>query len=233
MLKELKEKVWNANLELVRKGVVIYTWGNVSEIDRNNGLVVIKPSGIGYDDMKPEDMVVLDLENGKKVDGKWNPSSDTETHLELYRAFSEIGGITHTHSINAAVFAQAGLSIPALGTTHADYFYGDIPCTRALVKEEIEAAYEKNTGKVIVETIRKAGYEPFMIPGILVKNHGPFTWGKNADESVYHAVVMEHVAEMAMKTMLLNEKAVMSQDILDKHYMRKHGKDAYYGQGNL
>lgn len=233
MLKVLKEEVWNANLELVKRGVVIYTWGNVSGIDKNNGLVVIKPSGISYDNMQPEDMVVLDLESGKKVEGRWNPSSDTETHLELYRAFSEIGGITHTHSINAVAFAQAGNSIPALGTTHADYFYGNIPCTRGLTKDEIEEAYEKNTGKVIVETIVHEKYEPLMIPGILVQNHGPFAWGKNAEESVYHAVVMEHVAEMAMKTVFLNKDAEMSQCILDKHYMRKHGKNAYYGQQNL
>ncbi len=230
MLEELKKQVCEANLELNRRGVVIYTFGNVSGIDREAGLVVIKPSGIAYDVMKPEDMVIVDLKTGDTVEGKWKPSSDTKTHLEIYRAFSSIGGVAHTHSLNAAAFAQAGLDIPALGTTHADYFYGAIPCTRELAKEEVEAAYELNTGKVIVECIKERGIDPVAVPGIVVKNHGPFCWGKDADGAVYHAVVMEAVAEMALKTLLLNPKASMQQYILDKHYMRKHGPNAYYGQ---
>ncbi|MCM1545030.1 MAG: L-ribulose-5-phosphate 4-epimerase [Ruminococcus sp.] len=230
MLEEMKKRVCSANLDLVAKGVVIYTWGNVSEIDRESGLVVIKPSGVDYSTMTADDMVVVELESGKVVDGKWKPSSDTPTHLELYRAFPEIGGITHTHSTNAVAFAQAGKSIPALGTTHADYFYGDIPCTRELMKAEVESAYEANTGKVIVETIKEKGYDPMAIPGIVVKSHGPFSWGKSGAESVYNAVVMEKVAEMAIKTLTLNPESAMMQYILDKHYNRKHGANAYYGQ---
>ena len=230
MLEELKEQVCEANLELNRRGIVIYTFGNVSGIDRETGLVVIKPSGIAYDIMKPEDMVVVDLKTGNTVEGKWKPSSDTQTHLEIYRAFSEVGGITHTHSINAVAFAQAGLDIPALGTTHADYFYGAIPCTRELTKEEVEEAYELNTGKVIVECIKEHAIDPMAVPGIVVKNHGPFSWGKDANAAVYHAVVMEVVAEMALKTLLMNPHASMQQYVLDKHYMRKHGPEAYYGQ---
>lgn len=230
MLEELKEQVCEANLELNRRGIVIYTFGNVSGIDRETGLVVIKPSGIAYDVMKPEDMVVVDLETGNTVEGKWKPSSDTKTHLEIYRAFPEVGGITHTHSINAVAFAQAGLDIPALGTTHADYFYGAIPCTRELTKEEVEEAYEMNTGKVIVDCIKKRSIDPMAVPGIVVKNHGPFNWGKDADAAVYNAVVMEVIAEMALKTLLLNTDASMQQYVLDKHYMRKHGPEAYYGQ---
>ena len=230
MLEHLKEQVCEANLELVRRGVVIYTWGNVSGIDRENGFVVIKPSGVSYDNMKPDDMVVVDLLSGKTVEGRYKPSSDTPTHLELYRAFHSIGGISHTHSINAVAFAQAGLDIPALGTTHADYFYGSIPCTRELSRREVEEAYEVNTGKVIVECIKDRGIDPMSIPGVVVKNHGPFSWGKNAFDSVYHAVVMDTVAEMDLKTILLNPSASMAQYVLDKHYMRKHGPDAYYGQ---
>lgn len=230
MLKDLKEAVCAANLDLVAKGVVIYTWGNVSGIDRQSNMMVIKPSGVEYDGMSPDDMVVVDINTGETVEGKWKPSSDTKTHIELYKAFPEIGGITHTHSTNAVAFAQAGLSIPALGTTHADYFYGDIPCTRELTNEEVEEAYERNTGKVIVEHIRKAGYEPLSIPGIVVKNHGSFSWGTDAANSVYNAVVMEKVAEMAIKTLLLNPQSKMQQYILDKHYHRKHGANAYYGQ---
>lgn len=230
MLEALKEKVCKANLELVRRGVVIYTWGNVSGIDRDSGLMVIKPSGVPYDGMQPEDMVVVDLASGDKVEGKWNPSSDTKTHLEIYRAFPAVGGITHTHSINAVAFAQAGIDIPALGTTHADYFYGPVPCTRELSRDEVHEDYEKNTGKVIVECIRERGIDPIAVPGIIVKNHGPFTWGKDADASVYHAVVLEAVAEMDLKALMLNPAAGMAQYVLDKHYMRKHGPDAYYGQ---
>lgn len=230
MLEKLKKQVCEANLELVRRGVVIYTWGNVSGIDREKGLVVIKPSGVDYDVMKPEDMVVVDLLSGEKVEGKYKPSSDTSTHLELYRAFPSIGGITHTHSVNAVAFAQAGMDIPALGTTHADYFYGAIPCTRELTQNEVEEAYEVNTGKVIIECINERTINPVAVPGILVRNHGPFSWGKNATDSVYHAVVMETVAEMGLKTKLLNPEASISQYILDKHFMRKHGPYAYYGQ---
>ena len=230
MLEKLKEEVCAANLELVARGVVIYTWGNVSGIDREKVLVVIKPSGVDYDGMSPDDMVVVDLVSGKTVEGKWKPSSDTKTHLELYRQFSDIGGITHTHSVNAVAYAQAGADIPALGTTHADYFYGDIPCTRELSKEEVEEDYELNTGKVIVETVRQRNIQPLAVPGIVVKNHGPFSWGKDAAASVYHAVVMEKVAEMDLKTLLINPDASMQQYILDKHYMRKHGPNAYYGQ---
>jgi L-ribulose-5-phosphate 4-epimerase len=232
MLEKLKEEVCKANLELVARGVVIYTWGNVSGIDREKGLVVIKPSGVDYAGMCPDDMVVVDLVTGETVEGKWKPSSDTKTHLELYRQFSEIGGITHTHSVNAVAYAQAGVDIPALGTTHADYFYGAIPCTRELTKDEVEEDYELSTGKVIVETIRQRGIKALAVPGIVVKNHGPFSWGKDADASVYHAVVMEKVAEMDLKTLIINPDAAMQQYILDKHYMRKHGPNAYYGQKN-
>ena len=230
MLEQLKEKVLKANLMLPKYGLVTFTWGNASEIDRESGLVVIKPSGIDYAGMSPDDMVVVDLLTGETVEGKWKPSSDTKTHLELYRQFSDIGGITHTHSVNAVAYAQAGVDIPALGTTHADYFYGAIPCTRELTKEEVDEDYELNTGKVIVETIKQRGVKPLAVPGIVVKNHGPFSWGKDAAASVYHAVVMEKVAEMDLKTLLINPSARMQQYILDKHYMRKHGPNAYYGQ---
>lgn len=229
MLEDLKRRVCEANLDLFNKGVVIYTWGNVSEIDRTTNLVVIKPSGVSYDNMKPEDMVVVDLD-GNVVEGKWKPSSDTATHLELYKIFKDIGGITHTHSINAVAFAQAGVGIPALGTTHADYFYGGVPCTRELTKDEVENEYEKNTGSVIVETIKDTNV--MAVPAILVKNHGPFTWGKNAADAVYNAVVLENVADMALKTLQINPNSTMNNYILDKHYNRKHGKNAYYGQGN-
>lgn len=231
MLETLKEAVCTANLELVKRGVVIYTWGNVSGIDREKGFMVIKPSGVPYESMTAGDMVAVDVETGETVEGKWKPSSDTETHLALYRAFLEIGGVTHTHSVNAAAFAQAGLDIPALGTTHADYFYGDIPCTRALTEGETKNAYEKNTGAVIIETVRRRGYEPLAVPGALVRNHGPFAWGKNAADAVYHAVVMEAAAEMALKTKLLNPSASLPAYILDEHYQRKHGPNATYGQG--
>ena len=231
MLETIKEKVYRANLDLAKYGLAVFTWGNVSERDRETGYIVIKPSGVGYDVMKPSDMVVLDPE-GRVVEGTLNPSSDTPTHLELYRRFPGIGGITHTHSVNATAFAQAGADIPALGTTHADYFYGDIPCTRALTKEETENAYELNTGRVIVGEIEKRGYDPMAVPGIVVRNHGPFTWGKDAAQSVFHAVVMEKIAEMAQKTLFLNPDASMDRFILDKHYFRKHGPDATYGQKN-
>jgi len=228
MLEKLKEKVCKANLELVRQNLVIYTWGNVSEITEDRRYVVIKPSGVSYDTMKPEDMVVLDLD-GNIIDGNLRPSSDTPTHLELYRKFDKIGGIVHTHSTWATEWAQACRSIPAYGTTHADYFYGDIPCTRTLTKEEITEAYEKNTGKVIIETFENIDVEA--VPAVLCAGHGPFTWGKDANEAVYRAKVLEKCAEMAYYTeQISGVKNRISDDLLDKHYLRKHGKDAYYGQ---
>lgn len=233
MLEELKKSVCEANLDLVNKGVVIYTWGNVSGISDDRKYMVIKPSGVDYDGMSPKDMVVVDVETGERIEGKWNPSSDTKTHLELYRKYSEIRGIVHTHSVNAVAFAQAGMSIPALGTTHADYFYGDIPCTRELTEQEVMEDYEANTGKVIIETVDGGGYDPMAIPGIVVKNHGPFAWGKSPANAVYNAVVMEKVAEMDLKTLRLNPNSTMAQYVLDKHYMRKHGPNAYYGQNNV
>lgn len=230
MLEELKKAVCKANLDLVNKGVVIYTWGNVSGISDDRKYMVIKPSGVDYDSMSPEDMVVVDIETGKCVEGKWKPSSDTKTHLELYRKYREIKGIVHTHSVNAVAFAQAGMAIPALGTTHADYFYGDIPCTRELTNQEVMEDYEANTGKVIIETVDNGGYDLMSIPGIVVNNHGPFAWGKSPANAVYNAVVMEKVAEMDLKTLQLNPNSAMAQYVLDKHYMRKHGPNAYYGQ---
>ncbi|MBR3310831.1 MAG: L-ribulose-5-phosphate 4-epimerase [Solobacterium sp.] len=230
MLEELKKEVCEANLELVRKGIVIYTWGNVSGISEDRKYMVIKPSGVDYDGMTWEDMVVVDIETGERIEGKWKPSSDTDTHLELYRRYDKIKGIVHTHSINAVAFAQAGLPIPALGTTHADYFYGDIPCTRELTQDEVEEAYERNTGKVIIETIEGLNIDPAVVPGIVVKNHGPFAWGTSPANAVYNAVVMETVAEMDIKTLMLNPLASIARYVLDKHYMRKHGPNAYYGQ---
>lgn len=228
MLEELKRKVLAANLQLVKNGLVIFTWGNVSEIDRKTGLVVIKPSGVDYDVMTADDMVVTDL-NGKVVEGRYRPSSDLQTHLELYNAHENIGGVVHTHSTYATAFAQAGRALPAYGTTHADYFYGDIPCTRGLTEEETESAYEKNTGKVINETF--SGKDVAAIPACLVKNHGVFAWGKDAANAVYNATVVENIAKMAVITEKLNPKAeALPVYILDKHYYRKHGKNAYYGQ---
>ena len=230
VLEKLKKEVYDANMELQQKGMVIYTWGNVSGIDREKQLVVIKPSGVEYETMKPEDMVVIDME-GNVVEGHYKPSSDTATHLVLYKNYPAIGGVVHTHSTWAVTFAQAGMPIPAFGTTHADYFYGDIPCTRELTQKEIEEAYELNTGNVIVETI--GNQDPMAIPGILVKNHGPFAWGKTPAGSVYNTVVMDKVAEMAYNTMTLNPRVQkVSQYLLDKHYNRKHGANAYYGQGS-
>ena len=228
MLESLKEKVCQANLDLVRHGLVLFTWGNVSAIDRESGLVVIKPSGLPYDGMKAEDMVVLDL-TGKVVEGKWKPSSDTPTHLELYKAFPGCGGIVHTHSRWATTFAQAGRDIPAMGTTHGDYFYGDIPCTRKMTPEEIAGEYEKETGLVITETFR--GRDAMEVPAVLVHSHGPFAWGKDPAEAVHNAVVLEEVAFMAWHAMELDPRAGrMQQELLDRHYLRKHGKNAYYGQ---
>ncbi|GAP67795.1 L-ribulose 5-phosphate 4-epimerase [Bacteroidales bacterium 6E] len=227
MLSELKKAVYLANMQLVYHELVIFTWGNVSGIDREKGLVVIKPSGVDYDAMTADDMVVTDLE-GNVVDGYLKPSSDTPTHIELYKAFPAIGGIVHTHSHWATAWAQAGRPIPALGTTHADYFYGDVPCTRPLTKEEVESAYEAETGKVIVETFRNL--DPLAIPGVIVANHAPFTWGGNPAKAVHNARVLEEVAKMAFHTLQLNPQASLDSFLLDKHYMRKHGKDAYYGQ---
>lgn len=228
MLEALKKQVYEANMELPKRGLITYTWGNVSGIDREKGLFVIKPSGVAYEDLKPEDMVVVDLE-GNKIEGEYNPSSDTATHAELYKAFTEIGGVVHTHSPWATSWAQAGRAVPCYGTTHADYFYGEIPCARSLTREEIDSAYEKNTGLVIVETFR--GLDPMHVPGVLCANHGPFTWGKDADNAVHNAVVLEEVAKMACRTELLNPAVKPApQELQDKHFLRKHGANAYYGQ---
>jgi L-ribulose-5-phosphate 4-epimerase len=229
MLEQLKEEVYQANMQLPAHGLVTFTWGNVSAIDRSLGLVVIKPSGVEYSAMTPDDMVVVDIENGDIVEGRFKPSSDTPTHLELYRNFQEVGGIVHTHSRWATIYAQAKRSIPPLGTTHGDYFYGSIPCTRLLTSEEIEGNYELFTGKVIVETFTRI--DPLDIPAVLVASHGPFAWGKDAGEAVHNAVVLEELAFMAWH----NEAAdpaisPMQKELLDKHFLRKHGKDAYYGQ---
>lgn len=230
MLEALKQKVYEANMALPRHGLVTFTWGNASGIDRESGLVVIKPSGVEYEELKPEDLVVLDL-NGNIVEGDLNPSSDTKTHLELYKAFPELGGIVHTHSTHAVAWAQAGLDIPCYGTTHADYFYGPVPCTRSLTPEEVEEDYEKNTGTVIIETFHERGLNPVYVPGVICKNHGPFTWGKDAAAAVYHAVVLEEVAKMAILTRQVNPEAAPAPDhVLNKHFMRKHGPNAYYGQ---
>ena len=231
MLEQLKKEVYEANMELQQKGMVIYTWGNVSGIDRENNYVVIKPSGVEYDELKPEDMVVVDFEQNV-IEGKYRPSSDTATHIELYKAYPSLAGVVHTHSTWAVTFAQAGMSIPALGTTHADYFYGDIPCTRDLTAEEINLDYERNTGVVIIETI--GDKDPLEVPGIVVKNHGPLSWGTSAADAVYNAVVLDKVAEMAHHTLTLNPRVKRApQYLMDKHYFRKHGANAYYGQDNL
>ncbi|WRS27890.1 L-ribulose-5-phosphate 4-epimerase [Oscillospiraceae bacterium MB08-C2-2] len=229
MLQALKEKVWEANMQLPRYGLVTFTWGNASEIDREKGLAVIKPSGIEYEQMKPEDMVVVSLADGAVVEGKWNPSSDTPTHLELYRSFDNIGGVVHTHSRWATSYAQAQRSIPALGTTHADYFYGSIPCTRPMTEGEIEGEYEAETGKVIVETF--CGMNPVDIPAVLVASHGPFTWGKDSLDAVHNAAVLEEVAFMAWHSQS-SAPEILSMDpvLLSKHFLRKHGAGAYYGQ---
>jgi len=227
MLEKLKEQVCQANLDLVKHGLVIFTWGNVSGIDREKDLVVIKPSGVSYDDMVPEDMVVVDLD-GNIVEGKYKPSSDTATHLVLYKNFGHIGGIVHTHSEWATSWAQAGMSIPAIGTTHADYFYGEIPCTRKMTDEEINGTYEQETGQVIVECFKELN--PDHIPGVLVNNHAPFSWGTDVHDAVHNAVVLEEVAKMTFRSLNLNPGAEMSQALLDRHFLRKHGKDAYYGQ---
>ena len=229
MLEELKQQVLQANLLLPEYSLVTFTWGNVSGIDRAKGLFVIKPSGVPYEGMTVDDMVVVDL-NGEVAEGKWKPSSDTATHLELYRAFPKCGGVVHTHSRWATTFAQAGMEIPAMGTTQADYFYGAIPCTRPMTDEEIRGEYEKETGKVIIETFRDR--DPEAVPGVLVFSHGPFAWGTDALNAVHNAVVMEEVAFMNWHAMMINpQRGPMQQILLDKHYLRKHGKNAYYGQG--
>ncbi len=230
MLEELKKKVYEANILLPKYDLVTFTWGNVSAIDRESGLFVIKPSGVEYDTMTPDDMVVMDLE-GNKVEGKLNPSSDTPTHLEIYKAFKEVGGVVHTHSSFATSWAQAGRSIPCYGTTHADYFYGEIPCVRCLTKDEIESAYEANTGHLIVNEFNRMGKDPVAVPAVLCKNHGVFTWGKDGHEAVHNAVVVEEVAKMAFRCELINpEVKPAPQELQDKHYYRKHGANAYYGQ---
>lgn len=226
-IEELKATVFKANLDLVEHGLVIFTWGNVSGIDREKGLVVIKPSGVSYTEMKAEDMVVTDME-GKVVEGRYKPSSDTATHLELYKAFTSIGGIVHTHSTFATAWAQAGCDIPIIGTTHADYFSDDIPCTRDMTVAEVKDAYEKETGTVIIERFKDLN--PSHIPGVLVKNHGPFSWGNDAHDAVHNAVVMEQVAKMAFIAGQVNPNLTMNQLLVQKHFFRKHGPGAYYGQ---
>ncbi len=228
MLEQLKQEVFEANQALVKHGLVIFTWGNVSAIDRKEGLIVIKPSGVSYDEMKVEDMVVVSLDEGKVVEGNLKPSSDTPTHLVLYRQFQGINAIVHTHSTYATSWAQSGRSIPALGTTHADHFYGAIPCTRMLTRKEIQENYEEETGNVIVETFKEI--DPESIPGVLVAGHGPFSWGATAMKAVYNAAVLEEVAQMALHTFSLGNQKPIDQFLLDKHYLRKHGKNAYYGQ---
>lgn len=231
MLENLKQKVLEANLLLPKYGLVVFTWGNVSGIDRENGLVVIKPSGVDYDIMKAEDMVVTDLD-GNVVEGKLKPSSDLATHLEFYKHFKDIGGVVHTHSVNAVAWAQAGKDIPALGTTHGDYFYGQIPCTRLMTKEEIKDNYELNTGKVVVEEFEKRHVDPNQMPGVLVHSHGPFTWGKDPFDAVHNSIVLDTLAKMALKTITINgDVESMQRELLDKHFLRKHGPGAYYGQG--
>ena len=232
MLEALKEQVYLANMELPKHHLVTFTWGNVSGIDRESGYFVIKPSGVDYEKLSPKDMVVMDLE-GNKIEGDLNPSSDTPTHLELYKAFPTIGGIVHTHSPHATAWAQAGRAIPCYGTTHADYFYGEIPCARNLTPEEIDEAYEKNTGLSIIEVFNEKDLNPDYVPGVLCKNHGPFTWGKDADKAVYNAVVLEEVAKMNLMTEILNPNGdnTTPKAMQDKHFMRKHGPNAYYGQG--
>lgn len=227
MLEALKEQVCKANIDLVKHGLVIFTWGNVSGIDRENGFIVIKPSGVAYDDMKASDMVVIDFD-GKVVEGNLKPSSDTPTHVALYKAFPEIGGIVHTHSTYATAWAQAGKNIPVIGTTHADYFSSEIPCTRDMSEKEVFADYENETGIVIVEAFENLN--PMHIPGVLVKNHGPFTWGKTPEEAVHNGKVLEEVAKMAYLAFGINPKLYMNRALVTKHFERKHGKNAYYGQ---
>ncbi len=230
MLEELKKRVYDANMLLPKYGLVTFTWGNVSEIDRASGLFAIKPSGVDYDKLTPDDMVIMDLD-GNKVEGKYKPSSDTPTHLELYKAFSDIGGIVHTHSSYATSWAQAGRSIPCYGTTHADYIYGEVPCVRCLTKEEIDSAYETNTGLLIIDEFKRMNKDVKAVPCVLCKNHGPFAWGKDAHEAVHNAVVLEEVAKMAYRAEMIDPDIKSApQELQDKHYFRKHGANAYYGQ---
>lgn len=231
MLERLREEVYKANMQLVEHGLVVFTWGNVSGIDRKSGIVVIKPSGVDYGKLSPDNMVLVDLETGRTVEGELNPSSDTDTHLVLYRNFRNIGGIVHTHSRWAVSFAQAGREIPCLGTTQGDYFYGSIPCTRKMTREEIEGRYEHETGNVIVETFRENDIDPDQVPGCLVMSHGPFVWGTDPANAVHNSVVVEQVAEMDYHAMMLNpDIGPMQQVLLDRHYLRKHGPGEYYGQ---
>lgn len=230
MLEELKKKVYEANMDLVRHGLVIFTWGNVSGIDRERGLVVIKPSGVDYDTMTPDDMVVVDLHTGEVVEGSLRPSSDTPTHLVLYRAWPEIGGVVHTHSTYATAWAQAGINLPNIGTTHADYFHNAIPCTADMTEAEVKGQYELETGNVIVNRFRLGAINPVHTPGVLVKNHGPFSWGKDPHEAVHNAVVMEQVAKMAFVAYSVNPRLTMNPLLVEKHFSRKHGPNAYYGQ---
>ena len=229
MYDELKQRVLQANLQLPQYGLVTFTWGNVSEIDRDLGVLAIKPSGVEYETMGIEDIVVVDLD-GQIVEGKRNPSSDTATHIELYKAFAMVGGIVHTHSRNATSWAQAEIDIPALGTTHADYFYGDIPCTRRLSTKEIADQYEKNTGLVIVEEYKRRALDPMAVPGVIVAGHAPFIWGVDAADAVHNAVVLEEISAMALATRSLNREIKIQPELAEKHYRRKHGKTAYYGQ---
>lgn len=230
MLEELKKNVYEANMKLPKYGLVTFTWGNVSGIDRESGLMVIKPSGVDYNRLTPDDLVVMDM-NGNRVEGKLNPSSDTATHIEIYKAFPKVGGVVHTHSSYATSWAQAGRGIPCYGTTHADYIYGKVPCLRCLTKEEIEGAYEKNTGLLIVDYFKRKKIDPMAVPAVLCKNHGPFTWGKNAMDAVHNAVVLEEVAKMAYRTEIINKDVEAApRELQDKHYYRKHGANAYYGQ---
>ncbi|KPU83555.1 ribulose 5-phosphate epimerase [Psychromonas sp. PRT-SC03] len=229
MYQNLKQRVLDANLALPKYGLVTFTWGNVSEIDRALGVIAIKPSGVKYEDMQVDDIVIVDLE-GRQVQGSMNPSSDTATHIELYKAFLEVGGIVHTHSRSATIWAQAGQDIPALGPTHADYFYGDIPCTRNLTPEEIQVDYEKNTGLVIVQEFMRRKLSAYAVPSVIVSGHAPFSWGKNATEAVSNAVVLEEVAAMALAMLSLNSGIRLQPELSEKHYKRKHGENAYYGQ---
>lgn len=233
MLENLKQEVFKANLELVKHNLVVLTWGNVSGIDRESGLIVIKPSGVSYDEMRASDMVVVDLE-GNVVEGSLRPSSDTPTHIELYKKYSKIGGVVHTHSAFATSWAQAKRDIPSYGTTHADTFYGAVPCTRSLNSDEIKNKYEKNTGLVIIETLTERNIEVLSVPGIIIASHGPFSWGETASKAVLNAVVLEEVAKMAIITENLNKEITpIHQELEDKHYFRKHGANAYYGQSSL
>ncbi len=233
MLEELKKRVYEANMLLPKYGLVTFTWGNVSEIDRETGYFAIKPSGVEYEKLTPDDMVIMDLQ-GNKIEGRYNPSSDTATHIEIYKAFEKVGGVVHTHSSYATSWAQAGRSIPCYGTTHADYIYGEVPCVRCLTKEEIDGAYEKNTGILIVNDFNENHRDPVAVPGVLCKNHGVFSWGKDAHEAVHNSVVIEEVAKMAFRCELINpEVKPAPQELQDKHYYRKHGANAYYGQANV